>query len=99
MKFSVASKCIYHRDGLCYFLASDPKPCTLCFNFASADPQLKKELKISKPVVTFYDLIIKDSRYRALFPKSGTSVQMSLGSLYSGSNELPEDEEQYDEAE
>ena len=93
MKFYVASKCIYYRNGLCYFLASDPKSCTLCFNFASADPQLKKELKINKPVVTFYDLIMKDSRYRALFPKSGASVQMSLGSLYPGSNELPEDEE------
>ncbi len=93
MKFSVASRCIYNRDGMCYFLISDPQPCSLCFNFASADPQLKKELKISKPVVTFFDLITKDSRYRALFPKSGNAVQMSLGSLYPGSNELPENEE------
>jgi len=92
MKYSLATKCIYHRDGMCYFLVSDPQPCTLCFNFASVDPKLKKELKINKPVVTFYDVIMKDSRYRALFPKSGTSVQMSLGSLYSGANELPEDE-------
>ena len=93
MKYSVASKCIYYRDGLCYFLASDPQPCTLCFNFASADPQLKKEIRVNAPVVTFFDLVTKDSRYRALFPKSGTSVQMSLGSLYPGSDELPEDEE------
>ena len=66
---------------------------SLCFNFASADPQLKRELKINKPVVTFYDIIMKDSRYRALFPRTGTSVQMSLGSLYPGTNELPDDEE------
>jgi hypothetical protein len=91
MKYSLASKCIYYRDGMCYFLVSDPQPCNLCFNFVSADPVLKRELKIHKPVITFYDVIMKDSRYRALFPKSGTSVQMSLGSLYSGSNELPED--------
>lgn len=93
MKYSIASRCIYYRDGLCYFLASDPRPCTLCFNFASADPKLKRELRIDKPVITFYDLIVGDSRYRALFPSSGTSVQMSLGSLYSGPNELPEDED------
>ncbi len=93
MKYSVSSKCIYNRDGMCYFLVSDPQPCKLCFNFISADPSLKKELKITKPVVTFYDLMMEDSRYRALFPKSGTAVQMSLGSLYSGSNELPEDED------
>ncbi len=93
MKYSIASRCIYHRDGMCYFLASDPRPCTLCFNFASADPKLKRELKIDKPVITFYDLIMGDSRYRALFPSSGTSVQMSLGSLYSGSNELPDNED------
>ncbi len=91
MKYSLASKCIYYRDGMCYFLVSDPQPCNLCFNFVSVDPVLKRELKIHKPVITFYDVIMKDSRYRALFPKSGTSVQMSLGSLYSGSNELPED--------
>ncbi len=93
MKYSIASRCIYYRDGMCYFLASDPRPCTLCFNFASADPKLKRELKIDKPVITFYDLIMGDSRYRALFPSSGTSVQMSLGSLYSGSNKLPDDED------
>ncbi|AGB04628.1 hypothetical protein AciM339_0748 [Aciduliprofundum sp. MAR08-339] len=93
MKYSIASRCIYYRDGMCYFLASDPRPCTLCFNFASADPKLKRELKIDKPVITFYDLIMGDSRYRALFPSSGTSVQMSLGSLYPGSNELPDDED------
>lgn len=93
MKHTLSSKCIYHREGLCYFLVSDPEPCTLCPNFASADPKLKRELKISKPVVTFYDLITHDPRYRALFPQSGTAVQMSLGSLYSRSNELPDNEE------
>ncbi len=94
MKYSLASKCIYNRGGMCYFLVSEPQPCSLCFNFVSADPKLKRELKISKPVVTFYDLIMSDSRYRALFPQSGTSVQMSLGSLYSGTNKLPENEEE-----
>ena len=92
MKYTLASKCIYNRNGMCYFLASDPKPCTLCANFVSADPDLKEELKINKPVITFYDLIMKDPRYRALFPKSGRSIQMSLGSLYSRANKLPENE-------
>ncbi len=89
MKFTMASKCIYNRGGMCYFLVSDPKPCTMCVNFCSSDPALKRELKINKPVVTFYDLLMKDSRYRAMFPKSGSEMQMSLNS---GAYELPHDE-------
>ena len=90
MKYAMASRCIYHRNGMCYFLISDPQPCRLCVNFVSADPKLKKELKINKPVVTFYDLIMSDPRYRALFPASGTAVQMSL---YSRAEKLPDNEE------
>ncbi len=90
MKYAVASKCIHYRDGMCYLLISDPQPCKLCVNFVSADPKLKKELKISKPVVTFYDLIVNDPRYRALFPASGHTMQMSL---YSRPEKLPDNEE------
>ncbi len=89
MKHAIASKCIYNRGGVCYFLISDPQPCKLCVNFVSADPKLKKELKINKPLVTFYDLIINDPRYRAMFPKSGRAMQMSL---YSRTEKLPDDE-------
>ncbi len=91
MKYTMASKCIYNRGGMCYFLVSDPKPCTMCVNFVSADPALKRELKITKPVVTFYDLLMKDSRYRAMFPKSGSEMQMSLNSR---AYELPDDEDE-----
>ena len=92
MKYSMASKCIYNRGGMCYFLVSDPKPCTLCVNFVSADPSLKKEGKSSKPLVTFYDLVLHDPRYRAMFPRSGTEIQLSLSN--SGPYELPDDETQ-----
>ena len=93
MKYAIASKCIYYRNGMCYFLISDPQPCKLCVNFVSADPKLKRDLKINKPVVTFYDLIVNDPRYRALFPTMGTSIQMSL---YSRPEKLPEDQEEHE---
>ena len=94
MKYSIASKCIYNRGGMCYFLVSDPQPCKLCVNFATADPGLKKELKIEKALITFYDLIMKDPRYRAMFPTSGTSIQMNLYS-HVRSEKLPEDKEKH----
>lgn len=98
MKYSIASKCIYNRGGICYFLISDPQPCKLCVNFASVDPVLKKELKVDKPIVTFYDLIMKDSRYRSMFPTSGTSMQMNLYS-HVRSEKLPDNEEENKETE
>jgi hypothetical protein len=59
-------------------------------NFVSADPTLLKELKIKKSVVTYYDLIAGDPRYRGMFPQSDNEMQLSL---YSGSYELPDDED------
>ncbi len=92
MKSKVASMCIYNRKGMCYLLVSAPEPCRgVCVNFASVHPKLLRDLKTTKPVVTFYDLITSDPRYRAMFPRSGRNIQLSL--LYSGTEELPEDEE------
>ncbi len=91
MNYRMASKCIYNRGGMCYFLVSDPQPCKLCVNFVSADPSLLRELKTKKPIVTFYDLVMNDPRYRAMFPRSGTEIQLSLNA---GTYELPEDENQ-----
>ncbi len=88
MKYTMASKCIYNRGGMCYFLISDPQPCTLCVNFISADPALKKEIKTTKSLVTYYDLVLKDPRYRAMFPKNGNEMQMTLNSR---THKLPDD--------
>ncbi len=96
MKYSLATKCIHHRGGLCYFLISAPNECKMCVNFVSADPEIKRKFGAGdRAVVTFYDIIKKDPRYRAMFPQSGTSVQMSLGLYEPGRDELPEDEEQH----
>ncbi len=90
MYYSMASKCIYNRGGMCYFLVSDPQPCKLCVNFASGDPSLLKELKTSKAIATYYDLIMSDTRYRAMFPRNDREMQMSLNSR---TYELPDDED------
>ncbi len=94
MKYSMASKCIYNRGGMCYFLVSDPHPCTLCVNFVSADSRLKKEVGSTKPLITFYDLILSDPRYRAMFPRKGTEIQMSI--LEPGRYKLPDDEHEHE---
>ncbi|NPA74881.1 MAG: hypothetical protein GXO25_02220 [Euryarchaeota archaeon] len=90
MQYSMASKCMYNRGGKCYFLISEPQPCQLCVNFASADPSLLKELKIKKSIATYYDLIMSDPRYRAMFPRSDNEMQLSLNSR---AYELPDDED------
>lgn len=50
-------QCIYNRNGKCYFLASAPTSCEICLNFTSANDRLKYVLEVSKPIVTYYDLI------------------------------------------
>ncbi|MCD6106095.1 MAG: hypothetical protein DRN14_03210 [Thermoplasmata archaeon] len=77
MKTSITKYCMFHRKGMCYFLASEPRPCTLCPNFASASPELKKKLGIDKPVITFWDLVKHDPRLRAFF-RDRTTMQMTL---------------------
>ena len=91
MKFTMASKCIHNRGGMCYFLMSEPQPCSMCVNFVSADPVILKELKIKKSVVSYYDMVIADPRYRAMFPQSDNEVQLSLSD--SRTYELPDDED------
>ncbi len=77
MKASVARYCMFHRKGKCYYLASDPGPCSLCPNFVSTSPELKKKLGVDKPVLTFWDLVQHDPRLKSFF-RDRTTMQMTL---------------------
>jgi len=70
-------KCIYNRNGKCYFLASEASECKLCPNFVSADPSLLREFKINRPVITHYDIISSDPAYKRIFG-GGKGIQKTL---------------------
>ena len=69
-------KCIYNREGKCCYLVSSPTKCEFCPNFVSADSSLLREYKISRPIITYYDIIIANPSYKKIF--GGKGIQKTL---------------------
>ncbi|MGC8663864.1 MAG: hypothetical protein ACP5SF_05225 [Thermoplasmata archaeon] len=75
MDVPLASKCIFHREGKCYFVISYPTKCNLCFNFVTSDPGIKRKYGFNKTMISLYDILKVDKSFKTLFPSSGDEIQ------------------------
>lgn len=78
MDVPIASKCIYNRQGMCYFIVSYPTKCSLCYNFVTADASIKRKYGLSKSLVTLYDIVKVDKSFKTLFPSSRDEIQTTF---------------------
>lgn len=72
---SLQSQCMFYSESKCYFHASFPTECHLCFNF-STPYKLSTKGKI-KPVYTLFDQIRASGDRELFFPKKD-SFQRTL---------------------
>ncbi|MEM0139810.1 MAG: hypothetical protein QXZ44_04275 [Ferroplasma sp.] len=69
----IETKCIYNREGQCYFVESNVSKCNLCFNFKTFDIMGKKR----KAYYNLFDYLKQSGISDNLFPK-GDDEQDSL---------------------
>jgi hypothetical protein len=73
---TIQEKCVFNREGNCYLLESDVKPCSLCFNFRTFSVFGKKR----KPYYNLFDYLEENKMSDAIFPE-GDMEQDSLKNI------------------
>lgn len=72
---SLQSQCMFYEEAKCYFHASFPTECKLCFNFSTGYKVVDKG-KV-KSVYTLMDYIKSTGDKKLFFPK-GDGIQSTL---------------------